>query len=562
MTQFAAALSAQLRPDNVLSALARQVSRRGHQIALRELSAGGAPADRALTWSEWLRDALHVAAALIDFGCKEGDAVGILGGNTLTWPVADIGLLCAGCVGVGVFPTSAPAQLAEVVRDSGMRLLVVDDAQQLEKTKGLSVPVVGATADAAVSWGAWLERGRAALATKAVQRALLERVRGLQPNRPALLIYTSGSTGAPKGAILSHECISASARSIGEVLGLTEADSMLSYLPFSHAGERLFGHYTRILHGVEAGLVADHARLFEAARVFRPTVFGGLPRFFEKAYESFEANPGSATPEQVRAFFGGRVRVATSGGAPLSTKVSEFLDSFGFTVLGAYGLTEHLCATMNRPDCYRLDTVGLPMPGTELRIADDGELLIRRSALTFSGYYNRAEETRAAFTADGEWLLTGDLGSLDAQGMLRITGRKKELIALSTGKKVAPLPIEARLSADPLISQAVLCGEGRKYMTALLTLRPQALRSWALRHNLPMTPEELVNSGPLRQYVQATIDRVNSDLSNPERIRRFHLLSHEFSHEAGELTSTQKIRRAHVIERYRAEFDNLYDGDA
>ena len=596
-------LASAARSDTVLAALAFHASARPREIALQELQAGGAPSDRALSWADWLRNALHFAAALIDHGCAESDRVAVLAGNTLTWPVADIGIMTAGCIGVGVFPTSASSQVAHIVHDAEARLIVVDGADQLAKVAGLGIPIVAANASAPQTWDAWLERGRQALERPQVQREVLERIQRLTPDRVALLIYTSGSTGEPKGAVLTHECISACARSIGEVLSLTEADSQLSFLPFSHAGERLFGHYTRIVHGAQAGLVVDHNRLFDAARAYQPTVFGGLPRFFEKVYESlyarhqratgddrariergrelgtrlsqyrqrglqppadvlrFWANVAKPEIEELRAHFGGRVRIATSGGATLPTEVSAYLDAFGLTVLGAYGLTEHLCATMNRPERYRLDTVGVPMPGTELRIADDGEIMIRRCALSFSGYINRPEETAAAFTPDGTWLLTGDLGAVDAHGMLRITGRKKDLIALSTGKKVAPLPIEARLSSDPLISQVILCGEGRKYITALVSMRKAPLESWAESQQLRCSYEDLLLTPELRDYVQTAINAANDDLSKPERIRKFHLLDRELTAEEGELTTTQKVKRALVQERYRDEVEALYAED-
>lgn len=264
--------------------------------------------------------------------------------------------------------------------------------------------------------------------------------------------------------------------------------------------------------------------------------------------------------ERVLTHVGGRVRIATSGGAKLPESVGEYLDALGLTVLGAYGLTEHLCATMHRPDRYNFDSVGIAMPGTTVRIAEDGEVLLKRTALTFSGYHGRPAESREAFDGSGEWLHTGDLGARDPDGFLRITGRRKELIALSTGKKVAPLRIKARLMSKPWISQAVLLGEGRKYITALITLRRQVIESWAREHGLTADYRALLHDPAVSAHVQSMIDTVNAEFSGPEQIRGFHLLDHEFTLEAGELTPTHKVLRPLIAERYQREIEALYAG--
>jgi long-chain acyl-CoA synthetase len=259
---------------------------------------------------------------------------------------------------------------------------------------------------------------------------------------------------------------------------------------------------------------------------------------------------------RARGLFGGRVRRATSGGATLPAEVAEYLDALGITVLGAYGLTEHLCVAMNRPDAYRFDAAGPPMPGTETRIAADGEILVRRGDLSFAGYRGRPEETRAAFTADG-WLLTGDLGERLPDGSLRVTGRKKELIALSTGKKVAPLPIEAALAQDPWIGQAMLYGEGRRFVSALISLRPSMLRRWS-EGAAPVPADGVLRHPDLLNVVQEVVDRVNARLSRTEQIRRFVVLGRELTAEHGELTPTLKLRRGVVAEKFRDELDALY----
>ncbi|HEX2093360.1 MAG TPA: AMP-binding protein, partial [Longimicrobiaceae bacterium] len=429
----------------------------------------------------------------------------------------------------------------------------------------------------------------------------LERRRArIAPDDAALLIYTSGSTGEPKGARITHRYLLDSALSIREALELEEGDTGLSFLTFCHAAERVFGLYTRIVCGMEAGLVEDHARVWEAARAFGPTVFGGLPRFYEKAYEALRAEEerasgaererwartlelgrtrsrlrqaGEPVPEEleaawreagaplferVRERFGGRVRVATSGGATLPGAVAGYLDALGLTVLGAYGLTEHLCVAFNRPERYTLDSSGPPMPGTELRIADDGEVWVRRGPLTFAGYHGRPEETRDAFTPDGEWLLTGDLGEIGADGCLRVTGRKKELIALSNGKKVAPLPIELRLVQDPWIGQAMLYGEGRHFVTALLALRRPVVEAWAQERALGHDYPDLVRHPEIVARVQEAVDRVNAGLARPEQVRRWIVLERDLLPEEDELTPTLKLRRPVVAAKFRDRMEALY----
>lgn len=591
--------------DTILATLARRAASHPHHEALRELASGGAPAERAMTWSEWHEAARAVAAVLVAEGFSPGDRVAVLAGNRLPWPVADVGIMLAGCVSVGIYPTSSASQLQALLADSGARALVVDEAGQLAKARRareghaalrLLVHDSGADVPDAVAWPAVLARGAALLATDpAIVAELAARAEAIAPDETAILIYTSGSTGSPKGARISHRTLVASAHSAREALGFVEGDTSLSFLPYSHAGERIFGMATRIECGMAAGLVADHARLWDAARDYRPTVFGGMPRFFEKLYEGLltaeGAHPewqaalaagrmrsrllreGLRVPDDVTArwhagiapvrewvagWLGDRVRLVTSGGAALNVAVAESLDAAGVTVLGAYGLTEHLCCCFHRPHAYDFTGVGPAMPGTELRIADDGEVLVRRSDLTFSGYYGKPRETAEAFTADGAWLRTGDLGRLDARGILHLTGRKKELIALAAGKKVAPLAIEGRLVAEAWIAQAMCYGEGRKFLSALLTLRRPVVEQWALEQGVVGSWSTLLAHPLVQARLDEMVARVNAEVSGPEQVRRFVVLEHELTMDAGELTPTQKIRRDVVAERYQSRLDALY----
>ena len=598
--------------ETLLAAFLDRAEREPERVALRALRAGGAPDDAALTWGGWAEQSRRLAAALHAAGHQAGESVAVLAGNRLLWPVADLGALTLGLVSVGVYPTSAPAQLRQVLADAQATAVIVDTAGQLAKVLAVrgelprlrTVVCEGAAPNEAgvAGWDATLADGARALAADPPLAGGLDgRARGARADDVAMLIYTSGSTGEAKGARITHRYLAASAASVRDTLGLTSADTTLSFLPYCHAGERVFGLYTRVLCGMETALVEDHTRVWDVARRFGPTVFGGLPRFYEKAHEALERDRTAAEPEErvkwdrvlelgrersrlvragaqvpheldaewralgaplfarARALFGGRLRLATSGGAALPAEVAESLDAMGVTVLGGYGLTEQLCVAFHRPGRHGFDTVGVPMPGAELRIADDGEILVRRGPLTFAGYHNHPDGTREAFTDDGEWLRTGDLGSVDGGGALRVVGRKKELIALSTGKKVAPLPIEARLAEDPLVARAMLYGEGRKFVTALLWLHRPAVETWAGAAGLANLPyDALLHDGALRARVQRALDEANALVSRTEHVRRFAIAPHELTVEAGELTPTFKVRRSVVAARYGPLLEALY----
>ncbi|MGQ0814280.1 MAG: AMP-dependent synthetase/ligase [Gemmatimonadota bacterium] len=533
----------------ILQSFQKQALERGNEAAFAVFGESA----HTHTWAEWERAARSFAAALIDSGCAPGDVVAILAGNREVWPIADVGALMAGALSVGIYPTSSAVQVHEILNDCGACVVVVDTAAQLAKVlevrAGLpNLQVIVCAADA--SWSEWLERGRAVLPRRACD--IDERIDEAQPDDVAILIYTSGSTGVPKGARIPHRYITASSAAIAATLGLNEQDTALSFLPYCHASERIFGLYTRIHCGMRALLVPHGADIWDAARTFEPTLFGGLPRFYEKIHEAVLAG------QNIGSLIGKRVRIATSGGATLPARIAEHLEAHGLTVLGAYGLTEHLCAVMQRPDSYSFDSAGQPMPGTTLRISDEGEILIRRCDLTFKGYQNNPAETRAAFTADGEWLRTGDLGFIDGNGRLQVTGRAKELIALSSGKKIAPVPIERKLTASAWISQAVLFGESRKYISALIVLRREQVESWARARGLVQPYDSLLQQPDILRQVQNEIDVVNAGLSRPEQIKKFALLPMELSAECEELTATLKIRRAFVEQKYHAQLQGLY----
>lgn len=598
--------------ETVTALFRRQANRLGDRLALRELPTGGAGAGRTLTWREWSAASRTFASALVEDGHRPGERAAVWADNRLEWPVADLGILRAGMAAIGVYPSSAPRQVSRLLEDASATVLVVDTPERLrvgldamEELPSLRrvVAALGTRPmGRAVGWQGWLEAGREALRGRdGTGDELASRGAALRPGDDAVLIYTSGTTGEPKGARVSHRCVLASARSIRDALGLTEDDTALSFLPFSHAAERIFGLYTRVLCGMEAGLVGDPGEIWDAARSYRPTLFGAVPRHFEKLHqrllerreaaddaerrrwdEALELGrrrsrirrEGGEVPEELesrwrerggplldeaRELLGGRVRRLTSGGGRLSPDVGEDLDALGLTVLGAYGLTEHLCVACNRPERYDFESSGPPMPGTELKIASDGEIQVRRGDLTFSGYLGRPEATREAFTDDGEWLRTGDLGRVDDRGFLRVTGRKKDVIALSTGKTVAVGPIESALAEDPLLQAAVVAGDGRRFVSAVLAPRREAVERWARERGIDGERFQAVLRRPeLRERLQEGVDRVNASLSRTESVREIVVLERELSADAGDLTPTGTVRRTRLLDEVRDRLESLY----
>src|SRR6185369_3295194 len=414
---------------------------------------------QGISWRRFEQETYDFATALLLFNLKPCGTICILMGNVPEWPISDIGTIMAGGVGVGLYPTSSAEQIAYIINHSDAEFVLVDTREQLRKVLSVRdqlrkvrhiIALDTNGADHVIAYDDFIARGREERTRLAP--LLKERVESAKPDDVAIMVYTSGTTGAPKGACLSHRYIINSVESLRQTIPIYDTDVSFSYLPFCHVAERISGLYNRLYAGAPVYFVDDLTRLGEYMMEVKPTVFASLPRFFEKIY----AEHARSKSTQLKDYFGGRIRLATSGGAPLPLEVAEFFAAAGLPILQAYGLTENVCVAFNRPDHYKFGTVGPPMPGCEVRIAADKEILVR-SEMMFSGYYKAPEETAKMFR-DG-WLLTGDLGELDDDGFLKIIGRKKELIVTSTGKKVAPALLENMLKEDHLISQAMVYGE-------------------------------------------------------------------------------------------------------
>ncbi len=559
-----------------------------------------------ISWDAFAQETMDFATALLCLGLTRNASVCILMGNVPQWPIADIGTITAGGVGVGLYPTSSAEQCEYIINHSDAEFVIVDSREQLEKVASVRnrLPKVkrvivldeNCPSPENISYRKFIERGRSDRDRFAAElRRLSEKA---SADDVAVMVYTSGTTGRPKGARLTHRYIIKSVESLRHVIPIFDTDVAFSYLPFCHVAERIAGLYNRLYGGASAYFVDDLSRLGDYMLEVKPTVFASLPRFFEKIHSRIIADIAflptderssfmdalevgrevsrlrqknqpipsrlderyklQALPllRRVKQYFGGRIRIATSGGAPLPLEIAEFFDAAGLPILQAYGLTENLCVSFNRPDRHKFGTVGPLMQGCEVRIAPDGEILVR-SEMMFKDYYKSPEETAAVFQ-DG-WLLTGDLGNLDADGFLSITGRKKELIVTSTGKKISPALLENMLKEHHLISHAMVYGEGRSYLIALLTLNALELAEYARHHELAYeNDQELVHSPEVRRLVQESIDKVNARVSSTESIKRYAILPRDFQIKNDEVTPTGKIKREVIYSHFSDVIEKLY----
>jgi long-chain acyl-CoA synthetase len=563
---------------------------------------------QSTNWESFFEAAIEFACALKTQGLGLNRSVCVFMDNRPEWAIADVGTILARGVSVGLYPTSSAEQCQYIIAHAESEFILVDTAERLGKILRIldhlpsikRVIVAGESTNDAdqriIGFDRFLQIGRESRAN--LEDSVREAAQKVSADEIAMMVYTSGTTGHPKGACLSHQYVINSAESVVETLSLQDTDTGFSYLPFCHVAERIAGFYTRLCAGITAYFVDDLSKLYTYMLEVKPTIFASLPRFFEKIHaklmmevermseaqrERFEAaltlgrqvnRAGQIEPvldgnllkayaealssllPLVQKYTGGNIRMMTSGGAPLPLEIGEFFDAAGIPILEAYGLTENVCVAFNRPNRHRFGTVGLPMVGCEIKIADDGEILVR-SQMMFSGYFKEPEKTAEMFR-DG-WLLTGDLGQIDEDGFLKIIGRKKELIITSTGKNIAPLMLENRVKEHPLISHAMIYGDGKSYLVALVTLNQSEVEEVARTRAFAYSNfDELTRHPEVQQLVQQLIDRINATLSSTEAIKKFFILNHDLSVEAGEITPTMKLKRATIAAHYKELFENLY----
>ena len=569
-----------------------------------------------LSTRDFVEQVCALSLGLRRFGVERGDRVALVCESRPEWSIADLAILTSGGVNVPVYPTLSAAQTQFILHDAGAKVVVVSDDIQLAKLLGLAPelpalttvivvapagplgsPAAGGPAVHALKDVVAEGRARAA-ADASLAREYEERARSLDPGDVATIIYTSGTTGHPKGVVLTHRNILSNLMAVNAVVQIRGDDEPMSFLPLSHVFERL-ALYLFLLLGCRVSFAESLQTVSRDLVRVRPTVMTGVPRVFEKFHHAVldaVANAPAARKAlfhwamrvasaasgarlrgkrpplwaalqhpladalvlgKIRARVGGRLRLMVSGSAPLAHTTGEFLFAVGLPISEAYGLTESSPGiTANPPAAVRLGTVGIAVPGVDVRIADDGEVLARGPNI-MQGYFNRPEETAAALR-DG-WLHTGDIGHLDADGYLTITDRKKDLIVTSGGKNIAPAPIELRLKESPLVAEAVLVGDRRKFPAALIipdfvTLEEHLREAGAASGSR----EQLVARADVQAIYQAILDGINVNLAQFEKIKQFALLPKDMTIEGGELTPTLKIRRKIVEQHWAAVIEQLY----
>ncbi|UVS79858.1 long-chain fatty acid--CoA ligase [Actinokineospora sp. UTMC 2448] len=586
--------------DSLPGRLLRLAAERPDDVALRHKRRG---VWREWTWSEYADWVARTAEGLRRLGVRPGDRIAVHAENRPEWVVADLAAQGIGAQTMGVYPTSPPAEVEYLLRHSRAVLLIAEDEEQYDKAVAVRDRLPHLRHIVLIDpKGVRLSDGVLTFAELAAdgERADYARaVAALDPGSTAILVYTSGTTGPPKGAMISHANLVAAGTAFIEALGAARNDEILSYLPLCHIAERLL----TVIDGVWAGLVVNFgeggAAFRQDLREVQPTVFLGVPRVWEKLMAGVEIRMADATrlkravyraclrqgrriaPRRMadattaadrivlaltevlvfralREKLGmARVRVAISGAAPISPQVLEFLWAIGIPVREGYGQTENTAiCTLTPPGDVRLGAVGRPLPGVELRIAPDGEILTR-SAGVFQGYLDDPAATAAAVDPDG-WLHTGDVGKLD-DGYLRITDRKKDIIITAGGKNVSPSEIENRLKVSPYVREAVVVGDRRKYLTALIGIERDTVGDWATRRGIAYTTYADLSAKPeVHALIQQVVDEVNAELSQVERVKRFTTITRELDHEDGDLTATQKVKRAAITERFAERIEAMY----
>ncbi|HEX8033042.1 MAG TPA: AMP-binding protein [Ktedonobacterales bacterium] len=563
------------------------------------------------TWGENKRLVNRLIVGLDELGACQGDRIGILSNTCWEWMAADWAILGLGAITVTIYPSLTPSTIARLLNDSGARYLFVEDREQYERLIGIrsSIPCVqklilfeGGKTLEHDSWVMGFDEleDMSNGTPEEADAFAAARAEMLTPDDVATIVYTSGTTGIPKGVVLTHRNLLTSvwnARAMLPILHRGMVD--LLWLPLSH----VLGRQQHLLcyeRGIETVVVQSWAHLADDIREAQPHLLLGAPRMYEKAYATITARVDASSAiermifkmavrvgrrvaayrdeqrpiplflrwpyalagrlvfRQIRDALGGRLELAVSGGAPLDRDILAFFHAAGILLLEGWGLTETMSAfTINRSDHYRLGTVGQVCPGHALRAANDGELLVRGPCV-FTGYYNMPEETREAIDADG-WFHTGDIGTVGADGFVRIVDRKKDLIATSGGKKIAPQAVENVLQSIPVVSQAAVFGDRKPYLVALLTLDPESVRKWARGAGIASDAiEEIMNDKRFSAHLAAEVTRVNAQLAHYETVKHYSIVHDDFTVENGLLTPSLKIRRREIGRVYHDTIEAMY----
>ena len=561
------------------------------------------------TWADYAARAAAVGLGLRALGVEPGDRVAVHSLNRPAWVLADMGAQGIGSVTVGIYPTCPASEVEYLLRHSGSKVLVAEDEEQVDKVLAVrrSLPDLDKVV---VVDTRGVDMSDALLMSLADLEALgrdqggvddyAALVDGLDPQSAAIIVYTSGTTGPPKGAMLSHDNLMAAARHADAVFSLSAEDEILSYLPLCHIAERLIS----VIDAIGVGYVVNYGdgvdELAADLREVQPTFFLGVPRVWEKllatvairmddagwlkrtnyrfwmsrgqalARRRWQGGLGPAGRVQytlgwlllyrsLRRKIGmGRLRFALSGAAPIAPQVLAYFWALGVPVLEGYGMTENTAqGTITPPDDVRLGKVGTAVPDCEVRIAEDGEILTRGPG-TFMGYLHDTEATAEAIDAEG-WLHTGDIGEFDDDGFLTITDRKKDVIITAGGKNISPSEIENRLKVSPYVREAIVIGDRRKYLVALIGIELDTVGNWALQHRIPFTTYADLSAKPdVHELIGGVVVEANGEMAQVEQIKRFALLPKELEQEDGEVTATQKVKRRAIESAFGPMIEELY----
>jgi long-chain acyl-CoA synthetase len=550
---------------------------------------------RPITYTELGRRVYAFARALHELGVRKGDRVAILAENCPEWAITDWATLCLGAITVPIYPTLTAPQVSEILRDSEPKVLVVSDKKQRRKAceavegTGLNPQMICIEPDSGSETPSFEQMlNQPGALTESELRALVD---ASQPDDIITFIYTSGTTGEPKGAMLTHRNLISNIEAVLELIDWRPDDVFLSFLPLSHVFERMGGHFLPIYAGLTIAYAESLFTLANDMLEVKPTLMLGVPRFYASVMDRILASVRQMPPLRQKLFYrmlevgkvyaqcwregrsaplgvrlqhavldklvaakirervGGRLRYFVSGGAALPKEVAEFFHAFGILIIEGYGLTETSpVLTVNPPRAPRFGSVGKPIRGVEIKIAEDGEILARGPNIML-GYYKKPEATAAAIDPDG-WFHTGDVGYMDKDGYLYITDRKKDILVLANGKNVAPQPIENMLKQSELIQEAVVYGDGMSAPVALIVPNIDALRAFAKQAGIEADGDALLNHDAIQKRFRQELERVNRELADFQRLKGFRLISKPFSIETGELTPTLKVKRRVVAEKY------------
>jgi long-chain acyl-CoA synthetase len=568
------------------------------------------PAIRCKQGEEWVSRTFReveetvrpLALGLVALGVEKGDKVSILGNTRPEWTYFDFAALSVGAVVVPIYQTNSPEECQYVLENSDAKVVIVEDDEQLEKIRAIrerlpmleQVIRMTGSSDDAISHEDLAARGSGDAADWE------RRWSAVTKSDVCTFIYTSGTTGPPKGCVITHGNYRSMLDMVNETSVIEGEDVTYLYLPLAHSFALLIQLGSFDLGATLAYWERDPLKILPNLAELKPTYFPSVPRIFEKIYtaatsgmekegglkkaifdwairvggkmrdaERAGREPGFLLRRQyefadkrvlskIRGLFGGRLRLAVSGAAPINPDILRFFDSAGVLVLEGWGMTEtSTAATISSPEDFKIGTIGKPFPGCEIRIADDGEILVKGPNV-FQGYYKNDEATNETIV-DG-WLHTGDLGSIDNDGFIRITGRKKDIIITAGGKNITPANLENEIKQHPLVSQCVVVGDRQPYLVALVTLDPEEAVAYAKEHGLPEGPEQLSSNPEIRKSIEDHVDAINEKFARVEQIKKIAILPRDLSQEGGELTPTLKVKRAVVAQKHAPEIEKLYAG--